>query len=331
MVEAVALRMKGRALPTPRCGSGQDDASFDWRSSLRLDAAEVGGGFGAMTASSLVMSLPMTLRSARWWFEDAGDDVGDEGFGEVHEAVEFEEGYFGFDHPELGEVAAGFGFFGAEGGAEAVDLAERERGGFDVELAGLGEVGLVVVEVVHLEELGGAFAGVGGEDGWVGADEAVGVEVLGCGAHDGGADAEDGGLARGAEPEVAVLHEEVDAVLFEGDGEGGFFGDALEDFDVFDVELVAAGGAGVGADFAGDDDGGLEGEGFEGVEDFFGDGGFGDDALDGAGAVAEDGEEEFAGGAEVVEPAAEGDGLAFVLGEGGDCGDGGGAVVSMEI
>ena len=82
--------------------------------------------------------------------------------------------------------------------------------------------------------------------------------------------------------------------------------------DVFDVELEAAGGAGVGADFAGDDDGGFEGEGFEGVEDFFGDGGFGDDALDGAGAVAEDGEEELAGGAEVVEPAAEGDGLAFV-------------------
>ncbi len=172
--------------------------------------------------------------------EDGGDDVGDVGFGEVEEAVEFEEGYFGFDHPELGEVAAGLGFFGAEGGAEAVDLAEGEGGGFDVELAGLGEVGLVVVEVVHLEELAGSFAGVGGEDGWVGADEAVGVEVLGCGAHDGGADAEDGGLARGAEPEVAVLHEEVDAVLFEGDGEGGFFGDALEDFDVFYVELVAA-------------------------------------------------------------------------------------------
>ena len=34
--------------------------------------------------------------------EDRGDDVGDVGFGEVEEAVEFEEGYFGFDHPELG-------------------------------------------------------------------------------------------------------------------------------------------------------------------------------------------------------------------------------------
>ena len=162
----------------------------------------------------------MTFRSARWCSRTRGDDVGDVVFGEVEEAVEFEEGYFGFDHPELGEVAAGLGFFGAEGGAEAVDLAEGEGGGFDVELAGLGEVGLVVVEVVHLEELGGAFAGVGGEDGWIGADEAVDVEVLGCGAHDGGADAEDGGLARGAEPEVAVLHEEVDAGSLRGWGRG---------------------------------------------------------------------------------------------------------------
>ena len=56
-------------------------------------------------------------------FEDAGDDVGEEVFGEGHEAVEVEVGDFGLDHPELGEVAAGLGFFGAEGGAEAVDLA----------------------------------------------------------------------------------------------------------------------------------------------------------------------------------------------------------------
>ncbi len=49
--------------------------------------------------------------------------MGDEAFGEVHEAVELEEGDLGFDHPELGEVAAGLGFFGAEGGAEAVDLS----------------------------------------------------------------------------------------------------------------------------------------------------------------------------------------------------------------
>jgi hypothetical protein len=116
---------------------------------------------------------------------------GEEVFGEFQQAVEVHVGDFGLDHPELGEVTAGLRFFGAEGGAEAVDLAERQRGGLDVELAGLGEVG-GVAEVVDGEERGGAFAGGGREDGRIGADEAVGVEVLAGGAHDFGADAQDG-------------------------------------------------------------------------------------------------------------------------------------------
>ena len=90
------------------------------------------------------------------------------------------------------------------------------------------------------------------------------------------------------------------------------------------VELEAGGGALVGADVAGDDERGLEREVLEGLEDLLGDGGFGDDALDGAGAVAEDGEEELAGGAQVVEPAAEGDGLANVLTKVSDGDDGSG-------
>ena len=69
-----------------------------------------------------------------------------------------------------------------------------------------------------------------------------------------GADAQNGGLARGAHPEMAMLHEEVDAVFLEGDGVGVGLGDALDDFEVFDIELEAGGRALVGADLAGDDD-----------------------------------------------------------------------------
>jgi hypothetical protein len=72
--------------------------------------------------------------------------------GELQQVFEAGVGHLGFDHPELGEVPAGLRFFGAEGWAEGVDLAERQRSRFDVELAGLREVGLVVVEVIHLEE-----------------------------------------------------------------------------------------------------------------------------------------------------------------------------------
>ncbi len=61
--------------------------------------------------------------------EHALHDVGDEVFGEFHQAVEIAVGDFGLDHPELGEMAAGLRFFCAEGGPEAVDLAQRERRG----------------------------------------------------------------------------------------------------------------------------------------------------------------------------------------------------------
>ena len=39
-------------------------------------------------ASSLATSRPMTFRSARWCFEHARDDVGEEVFGELHRLVE---------------------------------------------------------------------------------------------------------------------------------------------------------------------------------------------------------------------------------------------------
>src|SRR5208337_984322 len=175
------------------------------------------------------------------------------------EAVEIHEGDLRLDHPELGEVTAGFGFFRAESGAEAVDLAQGEGGGLDIKLAGLGEEG-GVAKVIDGKESGGALAGRGSQDGRIGADKAVGIKVLGGGAHDLGTNAEDGGLARGADPEMAMLHEEIDAMLLERDGIRVGLGDALDDLEVFDIELVTAGGALVGADFAGDDDARLLGQ-----------------------------------------------------------------------
>ena len=119
-----------------------------------------------------------------------------------------------------------------------------------------------------------------------------------------------------------MLHEEVDAVFLERDGEGCRVVDALQNFEGLDVDLEAGGCAGVGANFAGDDDAGFLCEAFECFEDFRGDAFYVGNALDGAGAVAKDGEEELAALTEVVEPTAQGDGLAFVLADGSDVGHG---------
>ena len=123
---------------------------------------------------------------------------------------------------------------------------------------------------------------------------------------------------------MAMLHEEVDAVLLEGDGVGVGLGNALDDLNVFDIELEAAGGALVGADLAGDDDGRLLREAFERLEDCGRNALDVGDALHGSGAVAKDGKQQLAALAEVIEPSAQGDGLAFMLAESGDGGDGSG-------
>jgi hypothetical protein len=99
---------------------------------------------------------------------------------------------------------------------------------------------------------------------------------------------------------MAVLHEEIDAMLLEGDGVGVGLGDALDDLEVFDIEFEAAGSALVGADFAGDDDARLLCEAFEGLEDFGRDALDMGNALDGSGAIAKDGKEQLATLAEVV-------------------------------
>ena len=91
------------------------------------------------------------------------NDGADEAFAEIHHVGKFGVGGFGLEHPEFGQMAAGFGFFGAKRGAESVDLAEGHGGGFDVELAALRQVSLLVVDVIHFEERGGAFASGGRE------------------------------------------------------------------------------------------------------------------------------------------------------------------------
>jgi hypothetical protein len=169
-------------------------------------------------------------------FQNAHHDVGKERFGELHIAFEIHEGHFRLNHPELGEMAAGLGFLCAKRRPETVDLAQRQRGGFHIKLAGLREERWVA-EVVELKQRAGALARRRSQDGRIGADEAFGIEVLLCGPHDGGADAQDGRLARRAEPKMAMLHQEVGAVFLRRDGVGRIGRDEMHNLEVGDVKL----------------------------------------------------------------------------------------------
>ena len=68
-----------------------------------------------------------------------------------------------------------------------------------------------------------------------------------------GANAQDRALAGRANPEMAMLHQEVDAVLLERDRIRIVFRDLLHDLNVGDVEFEAAGRALIGANLAAHD------------------------------------------------------------------------------
>ena len=98
------------------------------------------------------------------------------------------------------------GFLGAESRPKAIHLAERHRGGFVVELAGLSQVSLIVVEVIHLEQGGRAFAGRRRENGRVHQREAVRIEIIAYGLDHLVAHLNGGMLALAAQPKVTVIH-----------------------------------------------------------------------------------------------------------------------------
>ena len=170
---------------------------------------------------------------------------------QLQQSVEVAVSNLGLDHPELGQMPPRLRLLRAESGPKAVHLAQRQRGRLNVKLAGLGEKRRVA-EVVHRKQRRGALARRRRQNRRVGADEAVLVEVFGRRAHDLRADAQNGRLPRRPHPQMAVLHEEVDAVFLQRDRVGIALRHPLHHFDVLDVQFEAAGRALVRPDLAGD-------------------------------------------------------------------------------
>src|SRR6185312_4395874 len=256
--------------------------------------------------------------------EDARGEVAHELLGEGAEPLELQEGHLGLHHPELHQVAAGLGLLGAEGGAEAIDLAEGGGGGLQVELAALREVGLVA-EVVGLEQVRGPLAGGGREDGRVDERELPLVEEVADALLDLAAYPQGGALPAGAQPEVTVLHEERRAVLFGGDGI--VLGEA-QDLEAARLDLDADRGALVLLDGAAHPDGGLLGDALDVRPGLFGDVLAAGHGLHDAAGGAHLEEGDLAAGALIVDPSRQLDLLADVLGQLTNRGDGSGGCLA---
>ena len=151
------------------------------------------------------------------------------------------EGHFRLDHPELGQVAAGFGLFCAERRPETIRLAYRGRRGLVIELPGLRQVRFFL-EIIHFEKRGRPFARGRRKDGCVHQGKAAVVEKVPAGLDDFVANAQDGPLARRAQPQVAVVGQEFDAVLFRGDGVGRVAWHTVKDFETPDANIAYGNG-----------------------------------------------------------------------------------------
>jgi hypothetical protein len=243
--------------------------------------------------------------------EHVRDDRHEHVLGQLHDVVEVGVGHLGLEHPELGQVPARLRLLGAEGRAEAIHLAQRHRSGLGVELPRLRQEGLGV-EVRHLEERRRPLARVGREHRRVDAGELALVEELAQPPDDRVADAQHGPGALAAEPEVPVVEQVVGAVLL---GRDRVAVDGLQHLAVRHADLVPTGRALVRLHLADEHQARLLAGVADGLEQLRGHVLLEQHALRHAGTVAQLDEVQLALGGLVVDPAAQLDRLADVLGE----------------
>ena len=170
-------------------------------------------GNGVAIFSSLPMSRPIVSSSGRRFSRQLLHDRRDEIFRQHHQVVESSVGDLGLHHPELREVPPRLRLLRAKRRPEAVHLAQRHRGRFDVELARLRQVCLLL-EVVHRKQRRRAFARRRRQNRRIGQRKATLIEEVARRLDDLRTSAQYGGLPRRAHPQVPVLHQEVDAVFF---------------------------------------------------------------------------------------------------------------------
>src|ERR1700682_2648229 len=132
------------------------------------------------------------------------------------------------------------------------------------------------------------------------------------GANGLGADAQDRGLARGADPEMPAVEQEIDTMLFELNRIRSVIRNALHDFDRGDLNLKPARRALIGVNASRDDHARLLRQAAQRFErrrlilQRY-------DALDRSCTVAEDWEKQFSRFAQVVQPTAQRDLLPIML------------------
>ena len=209
-------------------------------------------------------------------------------------------------------MAARLRFLRAKRWPERIHLAQRHRRGFDIKLAGLREVSLLV-EIIDRKKRARAFASRRSKNRRIGQRESALVKKIAHRFDDLRPHPQNRRLPLRPHPQMPVLHQEFDAVLFRRDGIRIGLRHALHHLHIRHIELISAGRALIGAHLALDDHARLLRQRLDRFEHFRRDRVLRHHALDHARAVAKMRKQQLPALAQVIEPAANGDRLAFVL------------------
>lgn len=157
------------------------------------------------------------LHLRRAFFQNCLHHVRHHLFRNLHVIVERPERPFRFDHPELGKMPPRFRFFRAEGWTKTIHFAECHRVRFVIKLSALREIRRIAVKV-SFEKRRRAFDRCRCENRRIHQQETLLIQPIANRLDDRRAHAQDGMLPRRTQPQMAICHQEFDAVFFGRDG-----------------------------------------------------------------------------------------------------------------
>ena len=138
--------------------------------------------------------------------------MGDKILSETHIILQIIECDFRLNHPEFCQVTAGFGFFSTECRSKTVDFTKSHCRRFAIQLSGLGQIGFAS-EIISGKKRCGPFRGIRCEDRCIDQDKIAGVEKFPGRADDFMTDTHNSMLACRTQPQVPVVHKEINAML----------------------------------------------------------------------------------------------------------------------
>src|SRR5579884_4094073 len=135
-------------------------------------------------------------------------------------------------------MSASLRFLCSKGRAKRVHLAQSHRGGFDIELAGLRKIRLLV-EIIDRKQSRRPLARRWSKNWRVGQHEAAIVKEIPGSFDNFCTGAQNCSLTWRSNPEMALVHQEIDAMFFERNRERIVFGNTLQHPNIRYVELIA--------------------------------------------------------------------------------------------